>query len=173
MIDQHLNGIKERVFPADRGNRLFTPIIRVKIHRVAMHNSIPQFGRPAHRRVLAEIALDGINGGIFYVLRRREVRLTRAEVHNIYSLLTQLVSFGDNGHGGGRFDSVDSLGKFEFGGRCCNWSHARFLVFDFLVFSNFTAGSSFSRNLCSTISGTRSAIDPPSFATSRTSRELR
>ena len=138
-----------------------------------MHNSIPQFGRPAHRRVLAEIALDGINGGIFYVLRRREVRLTRAEVHNIYSLLTQLVSFGDNGHGGGRLDPVDSLGKFEFGGRCCNWSHARFLVFDFLVFSNFTAGSSFSRNLCSTISGTRSAIDPPSFATSRTSRELR
>src|SRR5438874_4021074 len=60
---------------------------------MTMHNSIPQFGRPAHRRVLAEIALDGINGGIFYVLRSREVWLASAEVHNIYSLLAQLVGF--------------------------------------------------------------------------------
>src|SRR5438445_11914247 len=106
---------------------------------MTMHNSIPQFGRPAHRRVLAEIALDGINGGIFYVLRRREVWLASAEVHNIYSLLAQLVGFCDNRHGGGRLDSVDSLGKFECGGRCCNWSHTCLLVFDSLVSSTFSA----------------------------------
>src|SRR2546429_9560593 len=102
---------------------------------MTMHNSIPQFGRPAHRRVLAEIALDGINGGIFYVLRSREVWLASAEGHNIYSLLAQLVGFGDNSHGGGRLDSVDSLGKFEFGGGCCKLRAGRFLCFGFLVFS--------------------------------------
>ena len=140
---------------------------------MAMHNRVAQFGRPAHRRVLAEIALNGVNRRIFDVLRRVEMRLASAEIYHVNTLLSELISFGDHCHRCRRLDPVDSLSKFEFCGCFCDWSHARFPVFDFLALSNFNAGSSFSRNLCSTISGTRPAIDPPSLATSRTNLELR
>ena len=134
------------------------------------------FSRAADRCVLREIILDGGDGGILDVLRRGEMRFAGAEIHDVDALLAQLVGFGNHGHGGGRLDAVDSFRKFERWGRFRDWSHARFPVLfsaTGLASCSLIAGSSFSRNRRSTISGTRPWIDPPSFATSRTSRELR
>ena len=138
-----------------------------------MHDCLSQFRRASHRRVLAEVRLDSGDGGILDVLRRRKMGLARAEVHHVNALLAELVSFGDDCHGSRGFDAVDSLSKFHCQ-RCFRyWCHARFPVLDFLAFCSLRAGSNFSFNLRSTISGTRSSIDPPSCATSRTRRELR
>src|SRR4029077_615637 len=129
------------------------------------------------------IPIDGGDSSIFDVLRRGEVRLARSEVHHVDSLAAQLVGFGYHRHGGGRLDAVDAFGQLDrgrhVGGR---WSHDFFLALDFRLsdFSSGTAnsaslyaGSSFPFTFCSTSSGTRPLIDPPSCATSRTNRELR
>src|SRR3989449_4300945 len=107
---------------------------------MTMHNSIPQFGRPAHRRVLAEIALDGINGGIFYGLRSREVWLASAEVHNIYSWLSQRRGFGDKSRWGGKVGSGGSRWKCGLGGGWFDWKHGCFRFVGFVWVCKFTPG---------------------------------
>jgi hypothetical protein len=39
--------------------------------------------------------------------------LAGAEVNYVNALLTQLVGFSDDRHGGGGFDAVDSISKFH------------------------------------------------------------
>src|SRR5271165_748440 len=105
------------------------------------------------------------------------MRFAGAEVHHINALPAQLVGLGHHCHGGGGLDAVDAFRKFEGWDCFRHWSHARFPVLFpaicFLASCNLMAGSSFSRSRFSTTSGTSPWIDPPSFATSRTSRELR
>ena len=173
MVHQHLNGIEQGMLAANRRHGFFAAIVGLEISCVASHDSIAQLGGAAYSRVLREIILDCADRDIFDVLRRRKMWLARAQIHYIDALLPQFVGFGDYRHGGRGLDSVDAFAKSYRRGRFCNWSHARFPILDFLAFWSLMAGSSFSRNLSSTISGTRSWIDPPSFATSRTSRELR
>ncbi len=58
MIDQHLNGVEQRMLAADRGHAFLAAIVGLEVSRVAMHDGIAQFRRSAHRRVLREIILD-------------------------------------------------------------------------------------------------------------------
>ncbi len=173
MIHQYLDSVEQRVLATHRGHGLFTAIIGPEVGRMAAHNGIAQLSRSADRRVLREIILDGSDGRVLDVLRCGKMRLAGAEIHQVNALLAQFVGFSHHCHGGGRLDAVDSFRKFESWGRFRNWSHARFPVLVFLASCSLMAGSSFSRSRRSTISGTRSWIAPPSFATSRTSRELR
>ena len=138
-----------------------------------LHDRVAQLRRPGGRRVLGEIRVDGGDGSIFDVLRRGKMRLSHAQVDHVHTLLAQLVGFGHHRHGGGGLDAVDAFRELHCGGCFGDWSHALFPAFGFLASFSLTAGSSFSLSLRSTISGTRSLMEPPSCATSRTSRELK
>jgi hypothetical protein len=101
---------------------------------MAMNNGVTQLDSSTDSRVFAEIILDSRNGSILDMLWRREMRLTRSKIHDIDTLLAQLVSFSNHGHSGGRFDAVDAFSQLD--GRSLNGgtgfgygSHARFPVF--------------------------------------------
>ena len=128
MVDQHLDGIEQRVLAPNRRHGFLAAVARLEIRRMAEHDGVAQFGCSAHRRVLREIILDGGDGGILDVLRRGKMRFARAEIHDINALLAQLVGFGYHRHGGRGLDAVNSFRESE--GRNCfrNWSHARFPV---------------------------------------------
>src|SRR5690348_14794437 len=140
---------------------------------MAVHDSVAEFGGTAHRRVLGEVALDGGNSRVLNMLRRGEVGFTGAEIDYVDALAAQLISFGNHRHGGRRFDPVDPFREFQgvLGFGC--YRHSFFLDRVFRAFSNLSAGSIFSRSLCSTNSGTNPFTGPPSCAISRTRRELR
>jgi hypothetical protein len=103
-----------------------------------MNDCVTQLDGSTDSGVFAEIILDGRDGSILDVLWRREMRLTRSKIHDIDTLLAQLVGFSNHGHSGGRFDSVDAFGQLD--GRSLNGgagfgygSHARFPVFISLI----------------------------------------
>src|SRR5579864_3482585 len=172
------------MFAANRGNHFLAAITRAEVGRMTLHNRIPQLGSAGHRRVLCEIPLNCRNRCVLDVLWRREMGFARPEIDHVDTLPAQLICFRHNRHGGGWFYPVDAFGQLDgvahFGRGC----HAFFLALDFrlsdfssllpLVNSaNLKAGSSFPRRCCSTSSGTRLFTDPPSCATSRTSRALK
>src|ERR1700686_5295276 len=139
-----------------------------------MHDGIAQFGGSSHSRILCEVALNCGNGRVFNVLRRREMRLACAKIDDVDSLRPQLLRLGHYRHGGGGLDAADSFGESYRLGRCRG--HAFFFLFLGTSINresrSLYAGSSFSRNFCSTASGTNPLTGPPARATSRTSREL-
>src|SRR2546428_6234517 len=142
---------------------------------------VVEFERAAHGRVLRKIGVDRSDGRLFHMLRRRKVRLTRSDVHDVNALLAQLLGLRRSGHGG---RGLDSINAFRQPDGMSNGSHytAHDLFFLDLVCrcadlrsacsTNLSAGSIFSRSFCATSSGTRESILPPSCATSRSSREL-
>ena len=113
VIHQHLNGIEQRMLAAGRGNHFLAPVVRIEIHGMAVHNRIAQFGGSGHGGIFREVPLNRGDGGVFDVLRRREVRLARAEIDHVDSLRAQLVGLGHHRHGGGGLDAVDSFGEFQ------------------------------------------------------------
>src|ERR1035437_9918344 len=157
-----------------RGDHFLAAVIRIKVHVVAMRDGIAQLGGTSHGRIFCEIPLNRGNGGVFDVLRGREVRLARAKIDHVDSLRAQLVRLGHYGHGGGGFNAVDSFRESQRFRRCRG--HA--FLFLFLgtstsrVSRSLYAGASFSRSFCSTTSGTSPFTGPPACATSLTSREL-
>ena len=158
---------------ANRYDGLLTLVVRAKVSRMPLNNRIAQLSSARRCCVLREIVVDGCDGSVFNVLRRGEMRLAHAEVHDVYALLAQLVSFGYDRHGGGGLNASNTFGKFCDWYGFTDWGHARFPDLICRTFCNFTAGSSFSFSRCSTISGTKPSTVPPSRAISRTSRELR
>src|SRR5208337_62673 len=161
------------MFAAGGGNRFLAPVVGVEIDRMTVDDGVPQLRSASHCRVLGEVALNSRDRCILDVLRGGEVGLAGAEVDHVDALLAQLVGLGDHGHGGRRLNAVDAVGELHGNIGFRNWGHPRFLDFDSLADCSLMAGSSFSRSRCSTNSGTKSLTEPPSCATSRTSRELR
>ena len=182
MIDEHLDRVEQRMLSTHRGHDFLAPIIRSKVGSMPLNDGIAQFRGAGHGRVFRKIRLDRGDGRILNMLGRGKVRLSGAKVHHIDALAAQLVGLGHNGHGGGGLNPVDAFGQLdgvEGFGRC----HAFFLALDFRVSdlsclagansASLYAGSSLPRRFCSTSSGTSPFTEPPSCATSRTSRELR
>src|SRR3954470_13344452 len=169
MLDKHLNRIEQHMFSADRNYGFLTLVVRTKVSRVPLNNRIAQLRSSRSSCVLGEVVIDGCDGCIFNMLRRGKVRLTHAEVYDVNTLLAQFVGLGYYRHGGGGVNASNTFGKFCDWHCFTHWGHTRFpgLIFRTL---NFTAGSNFSLSRCSTISGTKPSMSPPSLAISRTSR---
>ena len=131
VIDQHLDRIEQCVLAADRGEDFLAPVIGTEIGRVALHDCVAQLRRSSDRRVFREVPLDRGNGRVLDVLGGSEMRLAGAEVDHVDALAAQLVGFGHDRHGGGRFDAVDAFGQFDRLGRFGRRCHAFFLALDF------------------------------------------
>ena len=174
VVDQDLNSIEQRMFAANRGYRLFLTVVGIKVGGVTTDDRIAQLGGAANRGVLRKIVLNRGNRGIFDVLRGGEMRLARAEIHNINPLAAQLLSLSYHCHRGRRFDAIDPFSESD---RLIHFRRRR--GHDFFLFLvsvdcwNRSDGSSFSCSRCSTLSGTKPLMEPPNCAISRTSRELR
>src|SRR5216684_2420858 len=154
-------------------DRLFAAVVGIKIQSMAMHNGVTQFWSASDRGVLGEVRLNGSDGGIFDVLWGGEVRLPGAEINHVDALAPQPVGLSHYCHGGGGLDAVDAFGQSDCLGHFRGRRRHFFLPLVLVVGWNLIAGSSFARSLCSTLSGTRPLMDPPSCAISRTRRELR
>src|SRR5579862_1882816 len=114
--------------------------------------------RDAHvRGVFREVLVDGSVRGGRHVRGRREIGFAGAEIDDIGALTPQTLRFDRAFHRGRHADVLHPLGEPH---RVCG--HTRLCDDDVVRF--------FSRN--STTGGTSPAIDPPSAATSLTSREL-
>ena len=61
-------------------------------------NGVAQFGSAGNGGVLTEIALDRRDGCVLDVLRRGEVRFSRAEIDHVDSLRSQLIGFRNDCH---------------------------------------------------------------------------
>ena len=119
---------------------------------MASRNS--RFHRPPYT---GEIILDRSDGSILDVLRRRKMRLTRPEIHDVDALLAELIGFGDHRHGGGGLNSINAFSELHDAAlreRVSVTGVIRVFLpsvsvsrFSFgcvvLAFSNFIAGSSF------------------------------
>ena len=109
VVNQHRDNIEQRMLAAHRG-ACFLPLVGgTEIGRVTADDGILKFDRATHRRVLRKICVNGRNGRVFNVLRRREVRLASSRIDHVDSLLAQLLRFGHGGHGGGRLDTIDAF----------------------------------------------------------------
>ena len=109
------------MFAAYRGRSFFAPVIGVEVDRMAVHDGVLQFSGAAYGSVLRKIRLDGGDGGIFDVLRRGEVRFPGAEIHDINTLLAQLVGLSYHRHGGGGFNAIDAFGQADGVGDGCHY----------------------------------------------------
>src|ERR1051326_2132818 len=156
---------------ADRNHGFLALVVGAEVCRMALNDRIAQFRGPRRRCVLGEVRVDCGDGSVLDVLRGGEMRLAYAQVHDIHALLAQFVSLGNHSHSGGGLNASNAFGKFCDGYCFTHWGHTYFP--DLIFLPSFTAGSNFSFNFCSTISGTNPSTVPPNFAISRTSRELR
>ena len=109
MVHEHGNDVEQRVLAAHRGGGFFAAVIGVEVHGMAVHDGVFQFGGAADGGVLREIGVDRGDGRVLDVLRRREVGLAGAEIHDINTLLAQLVGLGHHRHGGGGLDAIDAF----------------------------------------------------------------
>ena len=174
MIHQHRYGIENGVLAAHIGDALLAPVSRLEVRGVPLDNRIAQLNRSAHGGILAEVALNRSNGGVFHVLRRSKVWLARAKVNYVNPLLRQLVGLGHNGHGGGNLNPLNAFRKLN---RRCFARRTHDCVFLFLPrvlagILDFFGTPNFARSLCSINPGTSAPTGPPIAAISRTSREL-
>jgi len=64
----------------------------------------------ADRRVLGEVLIQGINGGVLNVVGRREIRLARAEVDDVYAFAALTIRLRGHLHGGRFTDPRNSFG---------------------------------------------------------------
>ena len=70
VIDQHLDGVEQRMLAADRGNAVLALVVGAEVGGVPLDDGIAQFGRAADRGVLGEVGADGRDARFFDVLRR-------------------------------------------------------------------------------------------------------
>src|SRR5208282_4342015 len=146
VIDKHGNDVEERVFAAYGGSGFFTAVIGVEVDGMTVDDGVLQFGGAADGSVLREIRLDGGDGGILYVLRRGKVGFAGAEIHDINTLLAQLVSFGHHRHGRGGLNTIDAFGQADGVGDGCDYGAHEFpAVLLQLLFSGLALG--FGRHL--------------------------
>src|SRR5207249_179308 len=160
VVDQDLNSIEQGVFAANRGDRLLSTVVGIKVGGVTTDDRIAQLGGAAHRGVLRKIVLNRGNRGIFDVLRGGEVRLARAEIHNINPLAAQLLSLSYHCHRGRRFDAIDPFSESD---RLIHFRRRRgHDFFLFLVSVDFwyrSDGSSFSCSRCFALACTKALIE--------------
>ena len=141
---------------------------------MALHDGIPQLGCPGHGGVLGEIVLDRRDGRVLDVLRRGEVRLSRAEVDHIDALGRSLSASATTAmvaEGSMRLMRSVSLSAPGAAVTGLIVSCLRFIIIR--CPASLVCRIEFLAQPCSTISGTSPFIGPPSCATSRTRRELR
>src|SRR6266481_8198068 len=93
----------------DRRANLLAFVGGSEIGRVALDDCILELERAADSRVLRKIGIDGCDGSVFYMLRCREMRLARSDVHYVNTLLAQFFGLGRSGHGGRRLDPVNAF----------------------------------------------------------------
>ncbi len=88
---------------------------------MALDDGFADFGDAGDGGVAGEVVLDGLDGGVFDVAGRGEVRLAGAEVGEVDALGLHLERLGGDGHGRGDFDAVDAVGE-ELCGGCAHES---------------------------------------------------
>src|SRR5580704_18177799 len=90
VLNQRLHYIENRVLAAHRYQALRGRISGAVIVMMARANGLFNLNRSAGGRVLGEVAVDGCDGRLLDVVRRREVGLSRAEVHDVDAFAAQL-----------------------------------------------------------------------------------
>ena len=111
MIDQHLDGVKQRELTAGGQHRLIRRIGGAEVAGVAIDNCFAHFGNAGHRGVAREVALNSGDCRVFDVLRGSEMRLAGAKIHQLGSLGAKLGSLSGHGHRGRNFDPADAVGE--------------------------------------------------------------
>ena len=111
MLDQHLDRVKDRELAAGGKHRFIRRIARAEIRRMPLDDRLAHIRNPRNRGISREVSLDSRNRRILDVLRRGEMRLPRAKVHQVHALRAQPRSLSGHGHGGGNFNPVNAVGK--------------------------------------------------------------
>ena len=169
MIDQHLDGVEQRVLAAGGGDGLVALVVGAEIHVVAVDDrrraARPMPGTDVYLVKFCWMASDG---GVLDVLRRGEMRLARAKIHHVDARSAQLLRLAHHRHGGRDLDALDAVGQRLPG--FCGSAHN-----DSPVFLTSPGRPPFTlwRSFCSTRGGTSPRTEPPSWNTSLMSRELR
>src|SRR4029078_255454 len=69
VVDEHLDGVEQRMLAADRGDAFLALVMRTEIFLVAVDDGIAQFGDAGHRGVAREVILDGRDSCLLDVCR--------------------------------------------------------------------------------------------------------
>ena len=177
VVDQHLDGVKQRQLAAGGEDSLVDRVVRAEVAGVALDDGLAHVGNARHDGVAGEVGLDGGNGRVLDVARRGEMRLAGPEIHQVGALSAQFGRFGGHGHGRGYFDPANAIGKDFL--RSCN-GHITSILPDFALAAKpglWRTRRQFpllmrARRRLRTFGGTRPLTSPPKLKTSLTMREL-